>query len=444
LKKDKPKPECEKMQKTDGKKFYEKNRVARIEELVLREFISEEDALRLNGNLHLPAEIADHMIENQIATYELPLGAAIHFLIDQKEYIVPMAIEEPSVIAAASSAAKIIKQAGGFHTTIQNRTMIGQVALKDIPDLAYAQEIVMKHKSAILQKANEAHPSIVRRGGGAKELAVRPIAADQALGTPPFLVIHLHIETLEAMGANIIDTMVEAIKPDLEELTKGTALMGILSNYATECLATASCQIPVSSLKKGSYSGEEVRDRIIEACQLAMVDPYRAVTHNKGIMNGIDPVVLATGNDWRAIEAGAHAFAARSGQYRSLSTWRKAENGDLLGSLTVPLPIGTVGGSINIHPGAQFSKRLIGCQNAQELESVIVSVGLGQNFSALKALVTEGIQRGHMSLQAKSLAISAGAKGEEISRVADKLKQRKNMDFAAAKEILQQIKGQSF
>jgi hydroxymethylglutaryl-CoA reductase len=430
------------MQKGYLNKFYEKTRVERIEELVLNQFISKDDAVLLKDGLRLPAEIADHMIENQLTTYELPLGAAVNFFIDQKEYVVPMAIEEPSVLAAASSAAKMIKRAGGFQTTVQHRTMIGQVALTGIPDIAYAQKIVMKHRSTILQKANEAHPSIVKRGGGAKEIVVRPIAADQALKTPSFLVIHLHIETLEAMGANIIDTMVEAIKPLLEEITNGTALMGILSNYATECLATASCHIPVSLLKKGNYSGEDVRDRIIEACQFAIADPYRAVTHNKGIMNGIDAVVLATGNDWRAIEAGAHAYAARSGQYRSLSTWSKAENGDLIGSLTVPLPIGMVGGSIHIHPAAQFSKRLLGCQNAKELESIIASVGLGQNFSALKALVTEGIQKGHMSLQAKSLAISAGARGEDIIYVTDQLKQRKNMDLANAKDILSQIQKQ--
>ncbi|MDP4106850.1 MAG: 3-hydroxy-3-methylglutaryl-CoA reductase, partial [Bacillota bacterium] len=272
------------MPKDALKKFYEKSQFERIEKLVSSKYVSEEDAVLLKDGLQLPAEIADHMIENQIATYQLPLGVALNFLIDQKEYVVPMAIEEPSVIAAASSAAKMINQAGGFQTTIQNRTMIGQVALKDIPDLPYAQEIVMKHQLDILQKANEAHPSIVKRGGGAKEIVVRQIAADPALETPAFLVIHLHIETLEAMGANIIDTMVEAIKPYLEKLTNGTALMSILSNYSTECLATASCQIPVSLLKKGSYSGEEVRDRIVEACQLAIADPYRAVTHNKGIM----------------------------------------------------------------------------------------------------------------------------------------------------------------
>lgn len=428
------------MEKEFLNKLYMKSRADRIKGLALSNVISTEDAILLEDDLHLPSEVANHMIENQIATYELPLGVAVNFLIDQKEYVVPMAVEEPSVIAAASSAAKMINLAGGFQTTIQNRTMIGQVVLKDIPDMTFARDMVIKHQKDILQKANEAHPSIVKRGGGAKEIIIRPIAADKTFQTPSFLVIHLHIETMEAMGANIIDTMVEAIKPYLEELTNGTALMAILSNYATECLATANCRIPVWSLGKGEYTGEEVRNRIIEACQLAIADPYRAVTHNKGIMNGIDSVVLATGNDWRAIEAGVHAFAARSGQYRSLSSWSKAENGDLLGSLTVPLPIGAVGGSINFHPAAQFSKRILGYQSAKELESIIVSVGLAQNLSALKALVTEGIQKGHMGLQAKSLAISAGAIGKEVKYVADNLKQRKNMNLAAAKEILMQLK----
>ncbi|WML24097.1 hydroxymethylglutaryl-CoA reductase, degradative [Neobacillus sp. OS1-33] len=428
------------MEKEFLNKLYMKSRADRIKGLALSNVISTEDAILLKDDLHLPAEVADHMIENQIATYELPLGVAVNFLIDQKEYVVPMAVEEPSVIAAASSAAKMINLAGGFQTTIQNRTMIGQVVLKDIPDMIFARDMVIKHQKDILQKANEAHPSIVKRGGGAKEIIIRPIAADKTFQTPSFLVIHLHIETLEAMGANIVDTMVEAIKPYLEKLTNGTALMAILSNYATECLATANCRIPVWSLGKGEYTGEEVRNRIIEACQLAIADPYRAVTHNKGIMNGIDSVVLATGNDWRAIEAGVHAFAARSGQYRSLSSWSKAENGDLLGSLTVPLPIGAVGGSINFHPAAQLSKRILGYQSAKELESIIVSVGLAQNLSALKALVTEGIQKGHMGLQAKSLAISAGAIGKEVKYVADHLKQRKNMNLAAAKEILRQLK----
>ncbi|WP_138420744.1 hydroxymethylglutaryl-CoA reductase, degradative [Aquibacillus sediminis] len=427
------------MEKQHLHKFYQKNRTERIEALAAANIISEEDKLALTDHLALPEETANHMIENQIATYQLPYGVGLNFLIDGKEYAVPMAMEEPSVIAAASSAAKIISQAGGFETTIQERTMIGQIVLKDVPDLEAAKQVVLDHTEDILQKANEAHPSIVKRGGGAKAVEARPIAADDQVQTPDFLVVHLHIETLEAMGANIIDTMAEAIKPYLESLTNGAALMGILSNYATECLATARCQIPVSLLARADYSGEEVRDRIIEACQIAIVDPYRATTHNKGIMNGIDAVVLATGNDFRSIEAGAHAYAARSGQYRSLTNWTKAENGDLVGTLTIPLAIGTVGGSISIHPGAKFSHKLLGNPSAKELESIIVSVGLGQNFSAIKALVTEGIQKGHMGLHAKSLAISAGAKGEQVDVVTEKLKQSKNMNLATAKEILEQL-----
>lgn len=417
-------------------KFYQKTLEERIEALVSAVIIPREDAVDLKRRLELPDEIANHMIENQITTYALPLGLGLNFLIDQKEYVVPMATEEPSVIAAASSAAKIIGQAGGFETAIQDRTMIGQIALKNVSDMDHAEKVVFQHVDQIIEKANQAHPSIVKRGGGARSVMSRQIEADTHYDTPDFFVIHIHVQTLEAMGANIINTMVEAIKPYLESLTGGTAIMGILSNYATESLATATCRVPVSLLEKDDYTGADVRDRIIEAYQFAMVDPYRAVTHNKGIMNGVDSVVLASGNDFRAIEAVVHAYAARTGQYRSLSMWSKAENGDLVGKLTIPLPVGTVGGSINIHPTAKFTNQLLRNPSAKELESIIVSVGLAQNFSALKALVTEGIQKGHMGLHAKSLAISAGAKGEQIDRVTAELKQRENMNLATAKDIL--------
>lgn len=426
------------MDKTYLDKFYKKTHSQRMKALVAANVLTSDELLLANG-LHLTDELANNMIENHLTNYELPLGAALNFLVDGKEYVVPMAIEEPSVIAAASAGAKIIAQSGGFKTTISDRIMIGQVALKEVPDLALAKEVLEQQKNEILKKANEAHPSIVKRGGGATDLLVRIIEADDEAATPAFLMVHLHVSTLEAMGANIINTMMEGITTFLEELTGGTALMSILSNYATECLASAVCQIPVALLKRDDYSGEEVRDRIIEAGQLAYVDPYRAVTHNKGIMNGIDAVVLASGNDWRAISAGAHAYASRNGQYRALSTWKKAENGDLIGQLTLPLPVGSVGGSISIHPAAQFSKRLMGYQTAKELEAVIVSVGLAQNFSALKALVTEGIQKGHMGLQARSLAISAGATGPAIEQVAEQLKQAKNMNLATAKDLLTAI-----
>ena len=417
-------------------KFYTKNKPDRISALEQAGVLSTEEKKQLESGLHLSNDVADNMIENQLATYELPYGVALNFLINEKDYVVPMAIEEPSVIAAASSAAKIIKQAGGFTTTITERVMIGQVALKNPPHVMETLQLLAEKETDILQKANEAHPSIVKRGGGAVKLEVRHIQADELEQTPEFIVLHLHVQTLEAMGANIINTMMEGIIPYVEELAQSKVLMGILSNYATECLATATCRIPIDQLQKGDFSGEDVRDHIIDAYQFAYVDPYRAVTHNKGIMNGVDGIIIASGNDWRAISAGIHAYASRSGQYRSLSKWSKAENGDLLGSLTLPLPVGAVGGSISFHPAAKMTKAILQYENAAELESIIVSVGLAQNLAAVKALVTEGIQKGHMSLQSRSLAISAGATGEEIDWLSRQLKKADNMNLATATALL--------
>lgn len=422
-------------------KFYDKTPAERITALKSAGILDEEATDKLQEGLTLPQELADNMIENQLSTYELPYGVALNFLIDGKDYVVPMAIEEPSVIAAASAGAKIIAMAGGFRTTIQKRVMIGQVAMKNITDSSIAEQLILSHQEEILKVANAAHPSIVKRGGGARRVSVRILSADDVEGIPSFFVVHLHVETLEAMGANIINTMMEGVIPYLESLTGGEALMGILTNYATDCLATAECRIPAALLAKGRFSGEEVRDRLIEAYQFAYVDPYRAVTNNKGIMNGIDAIVLASGNDWRAISAGAHAYASRNGQYRSLTTWKKAENGDLLGSLTLPLPIGAVGGSINFHPAAKMTKEILGYRSASELESIIASVGLAQNFSAIKALVTEGIQKGHMGLHSRSLAISAGASANEIEQLSELLKGEKNMNLATAQELLRQIRG---
>lgn len=421
-------------------KFYQKSKSERIEALVKSGFLSEESAKAFTDDLQLSAEIADSMIENQLATYQLPFGVALNFLIDDEAYAVPMAIEEPSVVAAASSAAKLFAPYGGFKTATTTRTMIGQVILTDIPDCLQAIKVLEDAEATIIQAANDAHPSIVRRGGGADVISLNHIKEDVASGTPEFLILHLYVKTLEAMGANIINTMMEAIIPLVEELSGGKALMGILSNYATECLATATCRIPAAALATNDWSGEEVRDRIVLASHAAVVDPYRAVTHNKGIMNGIDAVVIATGNDWRAISAGVHAYASRSGQYRSLTNWSKGENGDLVGELTIPLPIGAVGGSISFHPGAKIAHELLGNPSADTLESIIVSVGLAQNFSAIRALVTDGIQRGHMALHSRSLAISAGAQGDEIMIVSEKLNQSKNMNLATAKEILESFR----
>lgn len=421
-------------------KLYKKKRVERIKALQKGLSLTSDQVKHLRDGLSLDEDTANSMIENQIATYQLPYGVALNFLINDKNFVVPMAIEEPSVIAAASFAAKFFGQHGGFQTAVTERMMIGQAVLTGVPDMERAIQTLENNEENILQMADTAHPSIVKRGGGAVSIQIKKINANEEMDYPDFLIVHIYVETLEAMGANIINTMMEAILPSLEEYSGGQALMGILSNYATECLATSTCRVPANALAKDSLSGEEVRDRIILASQLATADPYRAVTHNKGIMNGIDAVVLASGNDWRAIEAGAHAYASRSGQYRGLSTWKKAENGDLIGELTLPLPIGTVGGSISFHPGAMMTHQLLGNPNAETLESIIVSVGLAQNFSAVRALVTEGIQKGHMGLHSRSLAISAGANGDEIEKVASQLKMEKNKNLATAQNILKKIR----
>lgn len=428
------------MDTTYLKKFYKKKHDDKINALFLADVISkQENDVLLNRTLELDSDTANHMIENYVGNYSMPLGVAMNYIIDQEELVVPMAIEEPSVIAASSFAAKIIGSAGGFKTTVTGRMMIGQLTLKAVPNLEVAEQKIKEAKKDILSRANEAHPSIVKRGGGAKNLEVRILTDDTNNNIPTYLSVHVHISTQEAMGANIVNTMMESIAPYLEELTQGKALLRILTNYATECLATSTCVIPAHKLKTGEFSGEEVRDRIIEANQIATIDPYRAVTHNKGIMNGVDAVVLASGNDWRAIEAGVHAYASRSGQYRSLTSWTKNDAGDLVGELTLPLPVGTVGGSISIHPGAKLAHSIMGHPNAPKLERIIVSVGLAQNFAAVRALVTEGIQKGHMGLHARSLAISAGAKGDHIQQVADILKHSKHKNLQRAKNILLNI-----
>jgi len=421
-------------------KFYKKSLPEKITTLFEAGIISEDEYhVLLNKELDLPSDLGEHMIENYIGNYSLPLGTALNFVIDEKDIVVPMAIEEPSVIAAASFAAKIISKNGGFTTKVEKREMIGQVALKNVNNIEQAKRQLLEHKENILERANAAHPSIVKRGGGARDIEIRYIGANAEEKTSEFLVVHVHVDAQEAMGANMINTMMEGIAPYLEKLSEGTALMRILSNYSTECLATASCKISPNDLKTLQMAGEKIRDRIIEASKFAWVDPYRAVTNNKGIMNGIDAVVIATGNDWRAVEAGAHAYASNSGQYRSLTKWRKDSEGNLVGTITLPLPVGTVGGSIGFHPGAALAHNILENPTAKQLEGIIASVGLAQNFAAIRALVTEGIQKGHMGLQARSLAISAGAKNEQIEQVAEALKQEKNMNLETAKRILKDL-----
>lgn len=428
------------MEKEYLHRFYKKSHEEKIKALKNAEAISEEDYAALKDEtLKLAPNVANQMIENYILNYEFPFGVAMNFVIDGNERLIPMVTEEPSVVAAASNSGKIVGLSGGFQTEMKERLMIAQIALKNVPNVESATKNIQKNEAKIIELANAAHPSILNYGGGARRVEVRFIPADKEFDTPEFLVVHLVVDTGEAMGANIVNTMAEAIAPFIVELTDGSSLMNILSNYATESIATAKCVIHPKYLATKTMDGETVRDRIIEATQFALADPYRAVTHNKGIMNGIDAVLLATGNDWRAVEAGVHAYAAKSGQYRSLSRWTKDEEGNLVGELKLPVSVGSVGGTLSIHPGAQFAYRLLGQPNVNELSRILVAVGLAQNLSAVRALVTEGIQKGHMSLQARSLAIRVGATGENIERVAQLLQEADHMNSETAKNILDEI-----
>lgn len=420
--------------------FYKKSRQERIEALLLAEVISQEDHdLLKNEALGLANDVADRMIENVVTKYELPFGIAMNFVVDGEVVLVPMVTEEPSIVAASSNAGKMVAQSGGFRTEMESRLLIGQVALKNVPNRKEAVILIQEKEAELLEQANGAHPSILTYGGGARKIDVRIVEADAEYGTPEFLVVHLKVDTGEAMGANIVNTMVESLAPYLEDLTGGESLMTILSNYSTESLATATCIIEPRYLATPTMAGEEVRDRIVEATQFATVDPYRAVTHNKGIMNGIDSVLVATGNDWRAVEAGVHAYASRSGQYRSLTRWTTDTDGNLRGELTIPLSVGSVGGTLSIHPAAQFAYRLLKEPNAKELSRILACVGLAQNLTAIRALVTDGIQKGHMSLQARSLAIRVGATGDLIDQVATRLQTAKHMNSDTAKDILDKL-----
>ncbi|EAE5921033.1 Hydroxymethylglutaryl-CoA reductase [Listeria monocytogenes FSL J1-208] len=418
-------------------KFYKKT----VEErrAILAEYanLNEEEQAFLASTGALSFDKANHMIENTIGIYSLPLGLGMNMLLNNKRYVVPMAMEEPSVVAAQSAGAKLIAQNGGIAGSATKRKMIGQIELVSVSDIEAAKENVIANEEQLIAIANQAHPSLQKRGGGAVEIQVRTVqtAHDEAL-----FIVHLLVDTQEAMGANMVNTMVEALAPELEMLTNGTANMRILSNLVDEATATAVCRINPESLATKTQSGEWVRDRIIAAYEFADADIYRAATHNKGIMNGIDAVIMAFGNDWRAVEAASHAYAARTGSYKPMSKWSKDAEGYLVGELTLPMPVAFVGGSIGIHPIATLSKKIARVESAKELAMLVCAVGLTQNLSALKALVTEGIQRGHMSLQAKSLAMTAGAEAEEIEKVATFLQESKQLNVVAAKEFITKLR----
>jgi hydroxymethylglutaryl-CoA reductase len=386
----------------------------------------------------LSAESAEHMIENVIGMYALPVGIGLNFMVNGRDVLIPFVIEEPSVVAGASFMAKLARAGGGFTATTTEPLMIGQMQLINVINMNEARMKIYEHKAELLAEADSIDSVLKSFGGGARDLEVRMIE-DSPIG--PFIVIHLIYDVRDAMGANAVNTACERLAPQVEAITGGKVHLRILSNLADRRLARARCTIPVSELTVGfeSFKGETVRDGIIAAWAFAATDPYRAATHNKGIMNGVDAVVMATGNDWRAIEAGAHAYAARSGRYTSLSTWGKDKDGNLVGTLEMPMAVGIVGGATKVHPAAQAAVKLMGVKTASELAEIIVSVGLAQNMAALRALATEGIQRGHMSLHARQIALAAGASGDMIDKVAAQMVAEKAIRVSRAEEILKEM-----
>ncbi len=416
--------------------FSKKSYQERLELLKAQALLSPEKQTSLEQDEQISVTVADQLSENVVGTFSLPYSLVPEVLVNGQEYTVPYVTEEPSVVAAASYASKIIKRAGGFTAQVHERQMIGQVALYQVANPEQAQEKIASKKAELLELANQAYPSIVKRGGGARDLHV-----EQIKGETDFLVVYLHVDTQEAMGANMLNTMLEALKPVLEELSQGQSLMGILSNYATDSLVTASCCIAFRYLSRQKDQGREFAEKIALASQFAQADPYRATTHNKGIFNGIDAILIATGNDWRAIEAGAHAFASRDGRYQGLSSWRlDLETEELVGEMSLPMPVATKGGSIGLNPRVALSHELLGNPSAKELAQLIVSIGLAQNFAALKALVSTGIQQGHMKLQAKSLALLAGASESEVAPLVERLIADKTFNLETAQRYLENLR----
>ena len=416
--------------------FSKKSYQERLELLKAQALLSPERQESLEQDEQMSVTVADQLSENVVGTFSLPYSLVPEVLVNGQEYTVPYVTEEPSVVAAASYASKIIKRAGGFTAQVHERQMIGQVALYQVANPEQVQEKIADKKAELLELANQAYPSIVKRGGGARDLHV-----EQIKGETDFLVVYLHVDTQEAMGANMLNTMLEALKPVLEELSQGQSLMGILSNYATDSLVTASCRIAFRYLSRQKDQGREIAEKMALASQFAQVDPYRAATHNKGIFNGIDAILIATGNDWRAIEAGAHAFASRDGRYQGLSQWTlDVDREELVGQMTLPMPVATKGGSIGLNPRVALSHELLGNPSAKELAQIIVSIGLAQNFAALKALVSTGIQQGHMKLQAKSLALLAGASESEVAPLVERLIADKTFNLETAQRYLENLR----
>ncbi len=409
--------------------FYKLNPKERVQ--IIKDFagLTDEEAHILQSTGSLKLELADRMIENVIGAMPIPLGIATNFLINERDYLIPMAIEEPSVVAGASYAAKMARVKGGFFTSSTEPIMIGQIQVIGINNPHEAKKAILAAKEDILKKANEQDPMLVSVGGGTKDLNAKVIQTS----TGPMVITELHVDCRDAMGANAVNTMAEAVAPMIERITHGKVYLRIISNLATKRLARARTVIA-----KEAVGGEEVIDGIVEAYAFAEADPYRAATHNKGILNGIIGVVIATCNDHRAVEAGAHAYAARSGHYGSLTVWKKNKDGDLEGSIELPMAVGIIGGATKVHPVAKIALKILGVKTARELGEVLAAVGLAQNLAALRALAHEGIQRGHMSLHARNVAIMAGASGRLINLIVEKMVEERKIRLDRAKELMKE------
>lgn len=417
--------------------FYKRSLAERAAVVAQWANLTAQEQSALLGMSGLTPAQADNMIENAIGVYALPMGVATNFLVNGEDYLVPMVIEEPSVIAAVSNAAKVFRAGGGFTASSDEPIMIGQIQVLDVPDLYVAAGAIIANRKMLMDKADEIGGSIVKRGGGARDIQVRPFP-----NTPvgPMLVVHLLLDCRDAMGANAVNGAVEYLAPHVEAITGGRVNVRVLSNLTDQRKARAQGMIPASELATDTLKGQDVARAIVEAGVFAEVDPYRAATHNKGIMNGIDAAIIATGNDWRAIESGAHSYAARDGQYTSLTKWWQDEQGNLHGSIELPLSVGIVGGSTRVHPSAPIALKILGVKTANELSEVIAAVGLAQNLAAIRALATEGIQRGHMSLHARQMAVAAGATGELIGRIVQTMIEEGNIRLERATALVNELK----
>ena len=420
------------------RQFYKKTKGERLQ--AVREWLGLPPDTALPVENSLTEAQADSMIENVIGAYNLPFAIATNFQINDQDYLIPMVIEEPSVVAAASNAARLFREGGGFNASSDEPVMIGQIQVLDVPDITGAIERINQHKASLLEEVDTLDSMILSLGGGARDIEIR-VFEDTPVG--PMLVLHLFYDSRDAMGANTINTALEHLAPQIEEITGGRVNLRILSNLADRRKAWAEGTIPAFALARSDLSGEEVVKAIVEAAVFAEVDPYRATTHNKGIMNGIDPIVIATGNDWRAVEAGAHAYAARSGRYTSLTKWSQDAHGNLHGSIELPLAVGTVGGATHVHPTAQLALGILGVESAQELAQVMAAVGLAQNLAAIRALATDGIQHGHMRLHAHQLAIAAGATPEMVTAIVQQMIKENIIRLDRAQSLVQEYGGQT-